>query len=127
MRLSILQGVVDGERFDPNLLEDPSSGDGPLICEVHAKPEQERAARLALIASVVYTTYHAVTELGEIPSEVICEVDETALDELDETLRKVFPGFMKPMEAAAEYLKREPRSSFAQLKRVVAQEWSKRW
>lgn len=114
----------DGERFDPYLLEDSlasESGDGAVHCEVEAKSKEENAAWLALISSVLYIAHHACRELSEFPSEMICEVDETELDEIDKFLRPISPASMKAMQKSAECLKQELGASFAQLRPQVAE------
>ena len=92
------------------------------MCSLEAKAQDETSAWLALDSAVAYVAFHANRELGRLPAAELSEVDETVLDELDNTMRAISPEFMKTMKTAADYLQREKRASFAQLNGVIAQQ-----
>lgn len=115
----------DGQRFNPDAFadvidpEEPSRGTPD--CEREAKSEDERSAWAALDIALAYTAFHAYGELGQWPMPSVADVDERALDDIDQFLRLVSPDFMKTMQKAANYLKEKPGVLFAELKSMISE------
>jgi len=109
----------DGERFDPHQFAyvlDPECGRGTGHCALDAKSAEEKSAWQALDSAVAYTALHAYREARRVRSPGLTDVDESELDNIDQSLRSLSPSFMQSMATAAAYLEREPNASFVQLK-----------
>jgi len=94
--------------------------DGILFCELRAKTKIEQIAWLALVTAVAYTAFHAYKARDEMPGPLITEVDEHALDLLNEYLDTLIPSAINAMTTAAEYLRADPSIQFDDLEKIAS-------